>query len=124
MADICPKCGGTILTENDVDWLHGPVCVCGKTEIKFTPGPWRTALADDTLILDGDGNEVAGTLGDYDSDYRRMEANAALISAAPDMYEACTKALNYIQNTEREFGITLSSGDALRAALTKARGGK
>ena len=40
-----------------------------------------------------------------------------------EMYEACEKALNFIQNTESELGIELSSGDALRAALSKARGG-
>ncbi len=58
-------------------------------------------------------------------------ADARLIAAAPDLAaallaawdreaklrEAATKALNYITNCESDFGITLTSGDALRAAL-------
>lgn len=36
---------------------------------------------------------------------------------ASDLTDAATKALNYIENTESELGITLSCGDALRAAL-------
>jgi hypothetical protein len=35
---------------------------------------------------------------------------------------AARKALNYIENTESEWGITLDSGDALRAALTGEQG--
>lgn len=42
-----------------------------------------------------------------------------LFAAAPELLEAAQKALNYISNTESELGITLDSGDALRAALAK-----
>ena len=42
------------------------------------------------------------------------EAAAARIAA---LEAAARKALNYIENTEGELGITLTSGDALRAAL-------
>jgi hypothetical protein len=48
------------------------------------------------------------------------EANARLISAAPDLLAAAQGALNYIENTESELGITLYSGDWLRAAIAKA----
>lgn len=48
-------------------------------------------------------------------------ANARLISAAPDLLEAARSALNYITNTESEFGIVLDSGDKLRAAIAKAK---
>ena len=46
--------------------------------------------------------------------------DARLISAAPELLEAAQKALNYIANTESELGVTLDSGDALRAAIAKA----
>lgn len=46
--------------------------------------------------------------------------DARLIAAAPELLEAAQKALNYIANTESELGITLDSGDALRAAVAKA----
>lgn len=35
----------------------------------------------------------------------------------PNLYEAAERALNYITNTESEWGITLECGDMLRAAL-------
>ena len=46
--------------------------------------------------------------------------DARLIAAAPELLEAAQKALNYIANTESELGVTLDSGDALRAAVAKA----
>lgn len=46
--------------------------------------------------------------------------DALLIAAAPELLEAAQKALNYIANTESELGVTLDSGDALRAAIAKA----
>ena len=50
-------------------------------------------------------------------------ANARLIAAAPDMLAALEQCLNFIENTESELGIDLSSGFAARAAIAKARGG-
>lgn len=43
------------------------------------------------------------------------------IDVIRDLLAAACKALNYIMNTEYELGIALDSGDALRAAITKAR---
>jgi hypothetical protein len=50
------------------------------------------------------------------------EANARLIAAAPELYEGCKRALNYIENTEGEFDFELDTGIFIRAALAKARG--
>jgi hypothetical protein len=51
-------------------------------------------------------------------------ANARLIAAAPDLAaevlrlrSALQQALNYIENTESELGITLDCGNVARAAL-------
>jgi len=57
------------------------------------------------------GDLVAHTYGDHIN----------LIGAAPALLAAAEKALNYITNTEGEWGITLDSGDALRAAIALAR---
>lgn len=43
-----------------------------------------------------------------------------LMTERSELLEAARMALNYIANTEGELGITLSSGDALRAAIAKA----
>lgn len=50
------------------------------------------------------------------------EADRALIAAAPDLLEALKRTLNFIENNESEFGITLESGDIARAAIAKATG--
>ncbi len=58
--------------------------------VTHTPGPWRVGPVDDTIVTDADGKEVAAIDGDYNSpdEWPRMEANARLISAAPDLLDA------------------------------------
>ena len=58
------------------------------SESKHTRGPWRTHIADSTLVVDADGNEIARTLGDYDTEYEAMETRATFIKAAPDLRAA------------------------------------
>lgn len=60
----------------------------------------------------------------FENDPEPDDANAHLIAAAPDLYEALERCLNFIENTESEFGDLLPSGDVARAALAKARGEK
>ena len=97
---------------------------------RFTAGPWKTNLVDSTLVTAVGNTEIARTLGEYDEDYERMEADATLIAAAPDMYEALGDALLAIDNMAAiltAHGLTGTLTDptpAIRAALTKARGGK
>jgi hypothetical protein len=53
------------------------------------------------------------------------EVAAALRSAAAReaaLVEAGRRALNYLENTESELGMTIDSADALRAALAAAKG--
>lgn len=52
-----------------------------------------------------------------------IAANARLIAAAPDMLSALRKALNYLENTEGEFGIVLDSAQACRDAIAAVTGG-
>lgn len=54
--------------------------------------------------------------------FRRAAAafNAALAEQEQDDPEG--RALNFIENTESELGVTLESGDAVRAALRKTWG--
>jgi hypothetical protein len=54
---------------------------------------------------------------------RKKESGAERVrQAAPELLAAAKRALNYIENTEGELGITLDSGNALRAAIAKAEG--
>ena len=114
------------------------------TERKWTPGPWRVGPVDDTRVEDADGNEVAQIDGDYNQPetWPLMEANARLIAAAPDLYEALEITIGYIEwmieDGCKQCGGDCSSAnppvqycpirimrsdlDTARAALTKAEG--
>lgn len=94
----------------------------------WTPGPW-------VMIRLVDGDEDIFTVGHRRGGIARMllhsekqkaeaVANARLIASAPELYEALTACLNYIENTECELGIKLSCGDKARSALSRAHGGE
>ena len=89
-----------------------------------TPGPWQLHKSDDTLVIGTDGREVAEACGDYteEAEWPRMEANARLIAAAPELLAALKRA-------ESHFGMLPSGMDEpgsvmaeIRAAIAKAEG--
>lgn len=60
-------------------------------EPKFTPGPWRILFNDKTkVVLEQQGVAVfvADTYAGFTKSEEEQKANAALITAAPEMYEA------------------------------------
>lgn len=94
-------------------------------ETKFTPAPWGLDVGCcpgdfDKYWQVHDGHDAIACSSNCTAGNR--EANARLIAAAPELYEALSACLNYIENTESELGISLSSGQSARAALAKARG--
>lgn len=60
-----------------------------------TPGPWRVGPVDDTIVTDAAGKEVAAIDGDYNNpdEWPRMEANARLIAAAPELLDALKRLI-------------------------------
>ena len=103
----------------------------------FTPGPWVVFNGVDIFTTErhgkeNDGHQIADCYVDYSSaddcgiDMGKAEANAHLIAAAPDMYEAL-EALLYEQNDapllkrEKEWNKAVSLAEA---ALAKAKEGK
>lgn len=103
---------------------------------KWTPGPWfaiKMCGWGGTVISRRNQNDADRIAGDcpvakvsegashWATKYPH-EANARLIAAAPDLAEALEGCLNYLENTEAEFGVILSSADKARAALAKAKG--
>ena len=46
----------------------------------------------------------------------------ALCDAAPDLYDALSKCLKYLERTEEFFNMNIKVANQARAALTKARG--
>lgn len=97
-----------------------------------TPGPWKQSMVDETLVQ-SPGRDVAQALGDYDrdDDWPEMEANARLISAAPDLLDAleailpdklCGESWNLPDNESVQIVITFGELRAARTAVAKARG--
>lgn len=94
---------------------------------RFTPGPWKASYDGVTIYSDTrTAWKVALALSGMQPGERPSEpvakANARLIAAAPALFEAAERALNYIENTEGELGITLESGEMLRAAISLVTG--
>jgi hypothetical protein len=99
-------------------------------DTKFTPGPWHHIGEDDDDFVVYAGDEYVTNVGCHSiapvafPDENGVvafdvltQANARLITAAPDLYEAlkdCVEALSYTEAGPRI--------DAARAALAKVRG--
>jgi hypothetical protein len=60
---------------------------------KHSPTPWKTPLINDAEIVDANGYDVASMSGIYNTDYEKMEANAAHIVHCVNTYPELVKAL-------------------------------
>ncbi len=92
---------------------------------KFTPGPWSLLFNDKTKVVfenKGVAIFVADTYAGFTKSDSEQEANAALISAAPELYKELEKhcALCMLRHPECE-GCKLCE---TRKVLNKARGRK
>lgn len=90
------------------------------TGARFTPGPWRFSGWPIEAYTDGEpGIVIRETVAFMDrSNDERRDANARLIAAAPDLFEACDAALTFIANTRGKLAGLYR--DKLRAALAAA----
>jgi hypothetical protein len=93
---------------------------------KHTPGPWEVGskLNDGNLgVLDA-GPEtqcfVAFVPPNHIRGTQHQEANARLISAAPELLQACKDAANWLARSVRK--DDQECAEDLRAAITKAEG--
>lgn len=102
---------------------------------KFTPGPWhvgkkdhpvgyfpvyaRTGVTKISRIAKTDSHEVGFGISEAE-----QRANAHLIAAAPDLYEALNRIYNKLLISDRdgESHISEKDGEMARTALAKARG--
>ena len=106
---------------------------------KFTPGPWSILFNDKTkVVLENKGVAifVADTYGGFTKNEIEEEANAVLISAAPDLYNALKNLKecleSYFGKTEKDFFEDCDNGELYFAreynvacnVLKKARGEK
>lgn len=79
---------------------------------QHTPGPWT--FDDDYYVVAGEENDIICELWSQDKD-----ANARLIAAAPEMYEAL-KAINKAFPWNEQ--MTRPVFDKVHAAIAKAEG--
>jgi hypothetical protein len=98
-------------------------------EPKFTPGPWYVGAMNDALfVIDqpprpstDHPNHKAKTqsiaIVTVKRDLHAYEANANLMAAAPELYDACRAALSMVETDQGP-----PNWDLLRAALAKAEG--
>ena len=105
------------------------------SEFKGTPGPWFTGEDDDceTIYASDNGKQydeaniikVAIVMRD-DGDYQKMEADARLIAAAPELLDALKHAIHTIEAIERDLSKhrpgTYCGANKARAAIAKALG--
>lgn len=104
------------------------------SEAKFTPGPWQyrpnrfddwgTVRAGEDFICQAKHPHYAEEVL---AEHRRLEtdpweANARLIAAAPDLYEALYRIVDSVARCESGDVCQTSDFDDARAALAKARG--
>src|SRR5687768_8810194 len=113
------------------------------SEPKWTPGPWRPRDEGppETDVCGPDGRLLATAFPNVDhgseppglwlvKSIPEAEANARLIAAAPELYEALEFIFDHIADKERgprdlypAFGLDASRAlEMARAALAKARG--
>ncbi len=89
-----------------------------KTE--FTPGPWRAS--GQLIFAESKKYPVAAVDGLWLLSGNTFEANAALIAAAPEMYELLSRILGRLEFCKLEQFIDVETEREIRALLAKARG--
>jgi len=95
-------------------------------DTKFTPEPWTlNPLKNSDSVRIFAGNHYIGSIGNSDDEPSQTRANARLIAAAPDMYEAGKEMSDAVALLPCDDGRILGLLPILcrlRSALAKADG--
>ena len=89
--------------------------------MNFTPGEWKLTQSESGSLVIESGLRIIGqtSRASTPEEAQEIQANAQLISAAPDMYKALEDALDDIIS---EYPEDWASIKTIRAALAKAEG--
>lgn len=96
------------------------------SEPTFTPGPWGWCMPDEVFpaVFCNENGNIIADLYDAKNNQRQMVANAALIAAAPEMYEF----IEWLRSVEGQCAILKAKRylpqilDKVDEILKKARG--
>jgi hypothetical protein len=90
---------------------------------EHTPAPWSVSVDTNTEVIGPHQRTICRAHRDAPTrSEEETRANARLISAAPELLEACESALRFLEiHRERGKAPTQCEAD-LRAAIAKARG--
>ena len=98
------------------------------TRAQHTPGPWYTDAVDDDRYLITDGQDRIAAVRRIDVPPSIADANARLISAAPDLLEALEALFENCEMIHKYWGDgdnTKQADNAIaaaRSAISKAKG--
>ena len=103
-----------------------------KCEVKHTPGPWKKEINDydrSLEITDRKGKPIANIYSgflccewDFIMTQEEEKANANLIAAAPDMYEALKELFKLLEGDKAPKWRAIAFYDIAKKALAKAEG--
>jgi hypothetical protein len=100
---------------SELQQLHSNVSMAQSSEgfsPKYTQGPWDLFQVDDQCM------SISGAGG------RNAMANAYLITASPDLYEALVSANSQLKALSAKFLNTAFNDEKIEAAIAKAEGFK
>jgi hypothetical protein len=89
---------------------------------QHTPAPWKALIEDDEIRVVEDDNLPGYSVIATIDDNREGEANAHLIAAAPEMYEALKAALADEEAYERGERVISAWKSIALAAIAKSEG--
>jgi hypothetical protein len=97
-----------------------------KTETKHThtKGPWRTEGWENLVVNSADGYTMMLAAGGKDACLDELKANARLIAAAPELFEALREVAGLWEDSDKTNGLAEIMARLARAAIHKAEGNK
>jgi hypothetical protein len=123
------------MTGRDPAFAASPSSPCGsrpsglQSGVGFTPGPWKLEKWQSGALYVGYGRVgragIDGIVadwpdaGDYTAEFQaKLEANARLIAAAPELYALAERAMHWFADNQCAGDLAWEIGEA----LAKARG--
>ena len=99
----------------------------GEINLNYTQKPWRVIIHENSYTIKSEECMILQVFRDpvvLDETWERQKADARLMAASPDMYEALNEVCNEIcvydcRKTEKELDCPVGVGKALRKAEGK-----